>query len=464
MGFFGLIPANELKARYNTVSKQLILIASGEAVCYTTSITFQRQQFLGGLKFALNGWVGPITGGEQPYNHVQSFSIELPNREIFPSNTVVFVTANYPNGKVVDIDYFIGEPLPSDNSGTGSAIPTSNGSDATADGGLPDGFKPLIGVPTNPDGTAIGGDTSEQQIYKTFKVPFQITASYQALPPLGTITVEFDRNHLELTDASIIVPEQIAWTFNSLQTGSTQIIVTTRGGGGTEEITVKTYDLYIALPTFIGPPIPEQQKKPTPVDSPPVTQQPTAPIGSNDPLPVDNPNKPPHIPLSWLGFVNIGINLLKKAYPLGVQLLEVDATPIIPGEVTNPLELNHLKIVASVRVSRVTANATAIIKSTGWGEFGPIEVTPAPWLGDVVIEWPIKMDIVESFKLLQAAGFTRPVEAVTLRQPLYPDLHEPYYIYAFPTGLFIAVGVNDGKVEQFGSGNLGFKHGEPVSS
>jgi hypothetical protein len=81
MGFFGRIPATELKARYNTVSKQLILFASGEAVRSTSAITFQRQQFVGGLKFALNGWVGPITGGKQqmitPSRFLSSFQIEL---------------------------------------------------------------------------------------------------------------------------------------------------------------------------------------------------------------------------------------------------------------------------------------------------------------------------------------------------------------------------------------------------
>ena len=69
------------------------------------------------------------------------------------------------------------------------------------------------------------------------------------------------------------------------------------------------------------------------------------------------------------------------------------------------------------------------------------------------------MDIVESFKLLRKAGFTSSVDAVTLRQPLYPSLEEPYYIYAFENGLFVAVGLKDGKVEDFGSGNSGLEIG-----
>jgi hypothetical protein len=73
------------------------------------------------------------------------------------------------------------------------------------------------------------------------------------------------------------------------------------------------------------------------------------------------------------------------------------------------------------------------------------------------------MDLVESFKLLQGGGFKDPVDAVILRQPLYPGIVEPCYIYTLHTRQFIGVGVNDGKVERFGTGNMGFLHGEPSS-
>jgi hypothetical protein len=410
------------------------------------------------LKFALNGWVGPITGGQQPFDHTQSFSIDLPNREIFPSNTVIFVTGNHPTGLTVDIEYFDGEPLPG-NSGTTSDI------SAPSD----------VAITTPASSTATTGDDSaSQQINKLFKVPFQIEASAVIPRPLGAVSINFDHEFLQLTDAAIMIGEKIQWTFNSLQTGTTQIIVVTSGGpiveGAESEVKV-TYDVCIFLPTFIGDNIhpvysaPTSATAPTPTPNKPILPDSSkAPSGADDgPLPVDNPNRQPHLPLSWLGFVNIGIELLKKAYPLGVQLLEVETTPLVPGSVTNPAQLNKLKIVASVRIAKNIASNTAILESTGWGDFGPIETSLAPWEGDVVIDWPVKMDLVESFKLLQGAGFKDPVDAVTLRQPLYPGIVEPFYIYTLHTGQFIGVGVNDGKVERFGTGNMGFLHGEPSS-
>jgi hypothetical protein len=456
MGFFGHIPATDLKARYNRVSKQLILFASGDAVSYTSAISFERVQMLNGLKFALNGWVGPITDAKQPYDYNQSFSIELPNLQIFPTNTVIFVTSNYPEGKVVDIDYFFGEPLPAD------AATTTNGTttESPLDKPLPDDFKPRIDIPTNPDGTAVGLGTTNKSLTKLFKIPFPITTSSKVPGPLGNITINFDKTHLQLTDSSLAANE-LTWTFNSLETGHTQIIVRTLGGGGTEIDNKTIYDVCVELPHGVGPvkpPIVPQNGTTKPATTQAAI---TEPSGAKDPHPVDDlihPRIP--IPLPWLTFANIGTKLLEAAYPLGVQLLEIQAVPLVPGPVTGPFQLAQMKIVARVAVEKASDNDvshyTAILTSIGWGEFGSIEISVEPWLGDVVIEWPIKLDLLEAFGLMQAAGFTDPIEAMTLRQPLYSGLKEPYYIFSFPDGKFVAVGVEDSKVVPFGRGNLGF--------
>ncbi len=92
----------------------------------------------------------------------------------------------------------------------------------------------------------------------------------------------------------------------------------------------------------------------------------------------------------------------------------------------------------------MTSNAATIVRSAGWGDFGPIEVTPA--LAGRRRDGFAHQD--RHYRVVQAAaaaGFNNPVEAVTLRQPLYPGLKEPYYTYAFPTGLFFTTGVNDGR-------------------
>ncbi|WZH48456.1 uncharacterized protein QYS62_009630 [Fusarium acuminatum] len=122
------------------------------------------------------------------------------------------------------------------------------------------------------------------------------------------------------------------------------------------------------------------------------------------------------IPLSWDGFINNGLKLIKKQYPKA-NLLEVDATPL-------------------------TRKPTAIVQYTGWGEFGKVRTTYFPFLGDQVIPWPVSLDIHDAFAVLRKAGYKGGVYAVTLRQPLYPGDDEPFYIFNIGNE-FIAVGTQD---------------------
>jgi hypothetical protein len=140
--------------------------------------------------------------------------------------------------------------------------------------------------------------------------------------------------------------------------------------------------------------------------------------------------------LSFLGCVNIAVNLVSQQYP-GAKLYEVDTHATNPGQ---PSPLKDLRAVFQVK------GGTALAIMTQWGEFGPIQFIPQPWLEDVVIQWPIKMDIVEADQLLKKAGYTGPYGAITLREPLYPGNYEPYYIFSMMGGGYVFVGVNDGKV------------------
>lgn len=143
--------------------------------------------------------------------------------------------------------------------------------------------------------------------------------------------------------------------------------------------------------------------------------------------------------LSFLGMANIAVRLVTQRYP-GAQLYEGDG--ISPsGPTTDVKNVNQWRF-----VFRTQDGGTAIIKNRTWGEFGPIEYIPQPWLEDVVIPWPIKMDITEADRLLKQAGYTNPYGAVTLRWPLYPGIEEPYYIFGFPGGSYVFVGVYDGQV------------------
>lgn len=72
---------------------------------------------------------------------------------------------------------------------------------------------------------------------------------------------------------------------------------------------------------------------------------------------------------------------------------------------------------------------------------------PEPWLEDVVIQWPIAMDLPQANKLKEEAGYTNPYGAVTLRNPLGPTLGNPYFIFGGnPAEAYIFVDTVTGKV------------------
>lgn len=145
--------------------------------------------------------------------------------------------------------------------------------------------------------------------------------------------------------------------------------------------------------------------------------------------------------LSFLGMANIAVRLVNAQYP-GSQLLEGDG--ISPsGPTTNPQNVNQWRF-----VFRTKDGGTAFIRTRTWGEFYPIEYTHMIWVEDIVIPWPIKMDITEADRLLKQAGYTQPYYGCTLRWPLTPnpDVKEPYYIFTMGGGRYVFVGVYDGKV------------------
>jgi hypothetical protein len=147
----------------------------------------------------------------------------------------------------------------------------------------------------------------------------------------------------------------------------------------------------------------------------------------------------PGLTLSFLGMANIAVRLVNQKYP-GSKLYEGDG--VSPTGLTT-----DVKNVSQWRFVFLTADGgTAIIRTRTWGEFYPVEYIPQPWLEDIVIPWPVKMDIVEADKLLKQAGYTQPYGAVTLRWPLYPGNEQPFYIFGMSGGMFVFVGTYDGSV------------------
>lgn len=126
--------------------------------------------------------------------------------------------------------------------------------------------------------------------------------------------------------------------------------------------------------------------------------------------------------LSFNGRVNIAVRIVTEKYP-EAKLYEADGTASA-GPTTDPAAINQLRV-----VFRNVDNSTVIIKETGYGEFGEPVLIPEPWLEDVVIEWPVNMDLPEANELKEKAGYSEPYGAVTLRNPLGPKLSNPYFIF-----------------------------------
>ncbi|KAL9562396.1 hypothetical protein ACKAV7_013479 [Fusarium commune] len=398
-----LIPADSITASYDNEAKLLILKASGTHVDLTRDIKFRRLPFAGGLLFELIGWVGPVIHGESPYEITDSFNIDLPSI-VFPSNTVVVNTENKQHW-VVPIQY---------NKTTEQAA--TNG-------------KAEVELPE------IKQVAEDQKIVVLADEPFTIQQSDAFQGKGGSVSIDFDKSFLTLTDARID-DGKIVWTFTAQQTGTTQVFVYV---GQTQPRFLYRIPYIVESVVLDDKSVPTQTTAFFSVNNGQGSGG-THGAASNG---HKNGNQKVGLPLSWDGFINVGLNLIKKQYP-NANLLEVDATPLTRKPVQNEWGLVNNRIVCGL-----SGNKTAIIQSTGWGEFGKVQTINSPFLGDQVIPWPVTLDIHDAFTILRKAGYKQAVYAVTLRQPLHPGDDQPFYI--FNTGAeFIAVGTKDKKIHNFG--------------
>lgn len=221
MGFLGTIPADKLSAFYDITKHKLILYAAGEVMGATYGFNFQQNTFMGGLKFTLQAWTGPLTGKQQKYEHQQAFQMLLPS-PAFPSGNVIIVTANHPTGIEIPIRY------------SGIIPPTANAvlTEATA------------AETTDIEKNAVVADTTpgHTQLNVLFKTRFNISANAH-VPTNGSVTITYDAKYVQQIAASIYNNE-IVWTFFASEMGDTEITVTTSGGIATY-IMIKTYDVKI---------------------------------------------------------------------------------------------------------------------------------------------------------------------------------------------------------------------------
>ncbi|MCB2409695.1 hypothetical protein [Hymenobacter lucidus] len=235
MGFLGPIPADKLAASYNVHTQTLTLSAEGEARNYTTGIQFERQSWLGGYKFNLEGWTGPLADPEsyEHYTHEQAFQLQMPSR-VAPSGSVIIATANHPSGVAVPVRFLGGFIPPAENEATEKAT--------TAPAQAAAGAAPAAAPVEAPHAAPQLMQPDNQKINVLFKMPFNIQEG-DRVPTGGTVTMKFDPSVLTLEKAGI-QGTNIVWTLNSLKTGNTQVIVTVTGGIA-QYVIQKIYDVRI---------------------------------------------------------------------------------------------------------------------------------------------------------------------------------------------------------------------------
>jgi len=399
-----LIPADNITASYDNEAGLLLLKASGTYVDITRDIGFKRLPFDGGLLFELRAWVGPIIHGESPYEITDSFSIELPS-PVLPTNTVVVNTENKKHW-TVPIQYNQQVQQSAANGNTQLELPQ------------------------------IKNIAPSEKIVVANDTPFNIQQKDSFDGKGGSISIDFDKSYITLIDARI-EDGKIEWTFVPQQIGLTEVVVYV-GQTSPPYLYRIGYEVEIVQS---GDSVPLNTIASLFVNPSGSTGS-TYRVASNG-----NGNKngaeKVGLALSWDGFINVGLNLIKKQYP-NANLLEVDATPLTRKPIDNEWGLVNNRIVCGL-----SDNKTAIIQSTGWGEFGKVQTISSPFLGDQVIPWPVQLDIHDAFAILRKAGYKGGVYAVTLRQPLYPGDDQPFYIFNV-NNEFIAVGTLDKKIRNFG--------------
>lgn len=371
MGFLGLIPASKLAAFYDPKTQQLTLSAEGHVNQYTGNFRFRQVPWVGGFKFYLEAWTGPLTGHTQPYTFDQTFKVSTVP---FPRD-VIIVDENNPNGVPVEI-HFGG--LEDSASKPASAAPSS--SDGTA-------FQELPGLPQN-------------TLNVLYKEPFEVQHPAE-VPKMGLINIDFDKRFLEL-EAAGIDNGQIIWKFNSLETGDTQIIINVNGG-----IAQYTYRIVKDVRIFVLPEI---------LEPGPVIAQGACETEAGLAI------------LSFLGRVNIARRYVLQHYPDAV-LYNVEASTTERQGVTSPAALGHMRVMFRVKSGTVT------IKSTGFGTFGAAQFKQGIIVGNANIDWPVNVDAEEADQILKKDGFNDPYTALTLLKPLYPGFTDDNYVFRMVDGI-----------------------------
>jgi hypothetical protein len=131
--------------------------------------------------------------------------------------------------------------------------------------------------------------------------------------------------------------------------------------------------------------------------------------------------------------------IVLSAYP-ECQFYEADGTPT-GGQGTSSEKVKEWRFVFNH--PRPGQTNGAVFLPYRDGSFVQPTIIAYPWVGDVLITQPVRLELEEAILLKDLAGYNEPFSSVVLRWPLYPGVNEPSYIFTDASnGKHIFVGVN----------------------
>ncbi|KXH46445.1 hypothetical protein CNYM01_08475 [Colletotrichum nymphaeae SA-01] len=404
LSHFSPVPVSAVSALYDNDNKILYLKAQGNALNITTDIQIVRLQRFGGLLFQVVGWVGPISEGTRPYTVSNTFAIDLPSR-VFPSGSVVVKGAD---NKQLTVKI---EPLLKDG-GNNAKLQTS--SNAQADFEIPD--VKLI-PPQEPIITKLGQG-------------FTVRQNDQFKGQGGSVDIFFNSAFVKLTNASI-VENQIEWTFDTLQTGNSQVIVSVSQQN-------PPFSYRVVRNVIIKPAASTEALKPLALFS--VNDASKATQDNTEAEIAKSGNKDSNIVIpSWDVAVNIGLQAIQKQFPSAKFQTATGRSPTGAG-VEQPYELSLVTVVA-----RIDNDKIATVSTDGFLSFGPVHTAKA-LIGVETFNWPVKVNSNDVFSIARKAGFREPVNNIALSKPASgPSLEQPLYTLTLGD-LSVQIGATDGKI------------------
>ena len=399
MVYFDLAPADDLAAVYDPKDQVLKLSVRGNVPHYMYDFCFERVPWYGGLKFELCAWSDPrILGSSFEYSE----DFDMPNlRPVDPEGSVIIVSSNFRDGHIVPIRWLGLSPIektPSNVFDAYSKLVVKP--DDTVE------FKPRIMDATPINLTIIFGH--EFTIQESFHNAHE-----------GFIHIKHSPSTLSLIDSGLELGH-ITWTFNPLETGTTQIILTMSPGPYGGVITRKIYNIRVIVLDNA------QTSDDTVTDS--LTGSESGGI------------------LSFRGRVFIAQRIVQREVPDAQLVLCKARLPGVRYPVTDPLRLSQLECTFT------TNEVSVSIKSRGWGNFDPPVIKPHPIIGLVGfgIEEDTKVDIVGAVDAMYSHfGKRESFFSADLSRPMFAPgerTEEPYYQFRLADGPIVFVGTVDKQI------------------